>query len=225
MILHDRQNHRHSPLEDPYYKREGIGLAHYALLALGCFAAVLLIWRTTFRLSCYLRQITCLSNDRQQYFVPAHKWLSMARMHFLYAPLFRTRHHREFRLSRAVNMGTLPSRPQAFLLITILAMNVAFCTVNVPFDTDRTAAVIQIRTGIMATMNLIPLTLMAGRNNPLISLLRVPYDTFNILHRWLGRIVVLEALAHIFAWGIPKARKGRQNWLFKDTCVSLTVLN
>ncbi|KAJ5891504.1 uncharacterized protein N7473_007732 [Penicillium subrubescens] len=58
----------------------------------------------------------------------------------------------------------------------------------------------------MATMNLIPLVLIAGRNNPLISLLRVPYDTFNVLHRWLARIVVLEALAHVFAWCIPKAR-------------------
>jgi hypothetical protein len=210
MVLHNRENHGDDP-QDLYYKREGIDLAHYGLLALGCFAAVLLIWRIAFRLSCYLRQITCLSNDQQQYFVPAHKWLSMARMHFLYAPLFRTRHHREFRLSRAVNIGTLPSRPQACVLIAILSMNVALCTVSVPYGTNRTAAVIQIRTGIMATMNLIPLVLMAGRNNPLISLLRVPYDTFNVLHRWLARIVVIEALAHVFAWCIPKARKGMQN--------------
>jgi hypothetical protein len=211
MILHNRENYRYNPLDDPYYKREGIGLSHYALLALGCFAAVLLIWRTAFHLSSYLRQITCLSDDRQKYYVPAHKWLTMARILFLYAPLFRTRHHQEFRLSRAVNMGTLPSRAQACVLILILAMNVALCTVNIPYGTDRAAAVIQIRTGIMATMNLIPLVLMAGRNNPLISLLRVPYDTFNVLHRWLARIVVLEALAHVFAWCIPKARNGRQN--------------
>ncbi|OKP11370.1 Ferric/cupric reductase transmembrane component 2 [Penicillium subrubescens] len=86
----------------------------------------------------------------------------MARILFLYAPLFRTRHHQEFRLSRAVNMGTLPSRAQACVLILILAMNVALCTVNIPYGTDRAAAVIQIRTGIMATMNLIPLVLIAG---------------------------------------------------------------
>jgi hypothetical protein len=40
---------------------------------------------------------------------------------------------------------------------------------------------------------------MAGRNNPLISLLGMSFDQFNLLHRWLGRIVVLEALAHTVA--------------------------
>lgn len=40
---------------------------------------------------------------------------------------------------------------------------------------------------------------MAGRNNPLISLLNMSFDQFNLLHRWLGRIVVLEALAHTVA--------------------------
>lgn len=59
----------------------------------------------------------------------------------------------------------------------------------------------------MATVNLIPLILLAGRNNPLIKLLEVPYDTFNLIHRWLARIVVFETLAHVFAWAIPKAQK------------------
>lgn len=41
---------------------------------------------------------------------------------------------------------------------------------------------------------------MAGRNNPLINWLNLSFDTFNLLHRWFGRIVVLEALAHTIAW-------------------------
>jgi hypothetical protein len=41
---------------------------------------------------------------------------------------------------------------------------------------------------------------MAGRNNPLIKLLGITFDTFNLLHRWFGRIVLLEALAHTFAY-------------------------
>ncbi|KAL3481501.1 hypothetical protein BJX99DRAFT_270714 [Aspergillus californicus] len=204
-------SHGHNHTVDPqdlYYNQVDTDHAHYALLGLGGFAALALIWTTASRLSCYLRQITCLSNERQQYFVPAHKWLATARKHFLYAPLLGTRHHREFRLSRAVHMGTLPSRSHASILVGILAMNVALCTVNVPYDTHRTADVIRNRTGTMATVNLIPLVLMAGRNNPLIRLLRVPYDTFNLCHRWLARVVVLEALAHVFAWCIPKVRDG-----------------
>ncbi|KAL2837110.1 ferric reductase like transmembrane component-domain-containing protein [Aspergillus pseudoustus] len=207
MVLHGRHGHESDP-QELYYQQIDTDLAHYALLALGCFAALLLVWRTAACVSCYLRQVACLTNDRQQYFVPASRWLALARQHFLYAPLFRTRHNREFQLSRAVNMGTLPSRNHACILVAILAMNAAMCTVNVPYKTDSAASVIRNRTGTMATVNLIPLVLMAGRNNPLISLLRVPYDTFNLLHRWLARIVVLEALAHVLAWCIPKAQIG-----------------
>jgi predicted ferric reductase len=50
---------------------------------------------------------------------------------------------------------------------------------------------------------------MAGRNNPLIEMLHVPFDTWNLLHRWLGRIVVLEGVAHTLAWMIPKAQEGK----------------
>ncbi len=41
---------------------------------------------------------------------------------------------------------------------------------------------------------------MAGRNNPLINWLNCSFDTFNLLHRWFGRIVVLEAVTHVSAW-------------------------
>jgi hypothetical protein len=42
---------------------------------------------------------------------------------------------------------------------------------------------------------------MAGRNNILIKWIGLSFDTFNLLHRWFGRIVVLEAIAHTVAWG------------------------
>jgi hypothetical protein len=41
---------------------------------------------------------------------------------------------------------------------------------------------------------------MAGRNNILINWLNLSFDTFNLLHRWFGRIVILEALAHTISW-------------------------
>ncbi|KAL2829338.1 FAD-binding domain-containing protein [Aspergillus pseudoustus] len=207
MKVDQRHNHRDNP-QDLYYQQVDMDLAHYALLAFGCFAGLLLIWRALFGLSCYLRQVACPTNDRQQFFVPASKWIAAARVHFLYAPLLRTRHHCELRLSRAINMGTLPSRSQSCVVLGILAMNVALCTVNVPYHTDLAPAVVRRRAGTMATMNLIPVVLMAGRNNPLICFLRISYDTFNLLHRWLARIVVLECFAHVFAWCIPKARHG-----------------
>ncbi len=52
------------------------------------------------------------------------------------------------------------------------------------------------RAGTLAVVNLIPLVLLAGRNNPLISLLNISYDSFNLMHRWFGHIVVALAITH-----------------------------
>lgn len=49
---------------------------------------------------------------------------------------------------------------------------------------------------------------MATRNNPLINWLNLSFDTFNLLHRWFGRIVVLQAVAHGVAWGVSKFQDG-----------------
>lgn len=45
---------------------------------------------------------------------------------------------------------------------------------------------------------------MAARNNPLINWLSISFDTFNLLHRWTGRIVTLQMLAHVIAWAVHK---------------------
>ena len=52
------------------------------------------------------------------------------------------------------------------------------------------------RSGTLAVVNMIPLVIMAGRNNPLISWLDISYNTFNLMHRWFGRIVVSFAVSH-----------------------------
>lgn len=49
---------------------------------------------------------------------------------------------------------------------------------------------------------------MAGRNNPLIKWLNISFDTFNLLHRWLGRIVILEAVAHTLAFWAGASTEG-----------------
>lgn len=49
---------------------------------------------------------------------------------------------------------------------------------------------------------------MAGRNNILINWLNISFDTFNLLHRWFGRIVVLEALTHAIAWMLSTIARG-----------------
>jgi len=122
--------------------------------------------------------------------------------HFLYAPLFKKRHNREIQLSNAINVGTLPSRFHTVLLLLYILSNVAYCSILEYHQKDRAALLAEVRgrTGVLAVVNMIPLFILAGRNNPLISMLRVSFDTHNLLHRWVGRVVVLESVAHTLAW-------------------------
>ncbi|KAJ5622711.1 hypothetical protein N7528_005943 [Penicillium herquei] len=222
-----------------FYEALDDKLAHYTLLALGCAAAAYYIWHLAVRFSSHLRRLSTFGDQNQRYYVQAHERFSWVKNHIIYAPLFRNRHNREIQISQAINMGTLPSRFHAFLVVGIVAMNVALCVVTTPFGTqeDTLAGIVRNRTGTMATVNLIPLVLMAGRNNPLIAILHVPFDTWNLLHRWLGRIVVLEALAHTFAWMVPKVQEGSWSVVgeaisgssfllsgFVTTCVLLALL-
>lgn len=205
------KRHDSSDSSESFYEAFNDDLARISLLALGCAAAAMYVWQLGFRFSGHLRRLSSFSDDRQRYFISAHESFARLKEHLIYAPLFRTRHNREFQLSQAVNMGNLPSRFHALLISGIIAMNVALCVITVPYRSteDTVAGVIRNRTGTMATVNLIPLVLMAGRNNPLIAMLHVPFDTWNLLHRWLGRIVVLESLAHVFAWAVPKAQESK----------------
>lgn len=181
---------------------ENESLSNYLLIICGAVSIGLIIWRITTGLTRYIRTVTSLSNDTQRYFVKASTRFSWIKKNLLYSPLFSKRHNREFQLSSAINVGTLPTRFQFLFLVGYFATNVAFCVINIPFAESFSDACKQLRnrSGTLATVNMIPLFLMAGRNNPLIGLLGMSFDTFNLMHRWFGRIVVLEAVCHTFAF-------------------------
>lgn len=179
-------------------------------LALAAFACIFIFYRLATVAIQNLRTVACLSNDTQRYFaIPSPHWGKFKSM-ILYAPLFRTRHNREFKLSSAVNLGTLPSRFQSMFLGAIVATNVIICVYGIHWSTPRAQAlsVLRNRTGTISVANLIPMVLMAGRSNPLIPLLNVSFDSFNMMHRWLGRVAVLEAIAHTLCWVVSKVDKG-----------------
>lgn len=179
-------------------------------LALAAFACIFIGYRLILVAIQYLRMVACLSNDTQRYFaIPSAQWGKFKSM-ILYAPLFRTRHNREFKLSSAVNMGTLPSRFQSLFIAAIVATNVVLCVYGFDWGMprQRVLTLLRNRTGTISVANLIPMVLLAGRNNPLIPLLNVSFDSFNMMHRWLGRLVILEAIAHTLCWMIAKVDKG-----------------
>lgn len=166
----------------------------------------LLVYRWTLNLIQHVRQLANLnhgtsSDGRQRYFsIPDETWAKIKR-HLILAPLFRRRHNREFRLSAAINVGTLPVRMQTFWLLGYFALNITFTVWNIDWtDGAKFRSQGLGRTGHLSVLNMIPLFLLAGRNNPLIWLLGISFDNYNMIHRWCGRIVVVEAVAHAAFW-------------------------
>ncbi|KAF7853225.1 hypothetical protein EAF04_010727 [Stromatinia cepivora] len=171
---------------------------------LGIMALIILVFRIMHRAQSHIRHMTGMSSNanQQRYFQENRSSWWKVKKHLLYAPLWSKRHNREFKLSSAVNMGTLPSRWHALLLILYLSMNVAYTLVLDYSRENKYSIVAELRgrSGVLAVCNMIALIILAGRNNPLIGWLQISFDTYNLLHRWMGRIVVLEALVHTSCW-------------------------
>ncbi|PTU23021.1 hypothetical protein P175DRAFT_0491426 [Aspergillus ochraceoroseus IBT 24754] len=178
------------------------------ILASVIFVALVVFCSRVAQLShAYLRHISSLAaNRRQQTFWSVEEsqlWVSIKK-HLLYAPLGRKRHNREIQLSSAINVGTLPSRFQTILITLYVASQIAYCCILDYNENVKAALVAELRgrSGTLAVLNMVPLFILAGRNNPLIPLLHVSFDTYNLLHRWLGRIVVVESVVHTCAWAV-----------------------
>ena len=171
--------------------------SYYILAVLGAIVVSIFIYRTVVRSVRYLRTLTCLNNENQQYFKSPNPTYSWMKRHLLDAPLFRRRHQRQLRMG-PVEMGILPTRFQSLLLAGIIAMNVVLCAYGIEWNGAFNTKLkhLRNRSGTLALVNMIPLVLMAGRNNPFIRLLDISYDTFNLMHRWFGRIVVALAVTH-----------------------------
>ncbi|PBP28679.1 ferric reductase like transmembrane component, partial [Diplocarpon rosae] len=182
----------------------------------------MMCWRVGIESVKYVRHLTCLNNETQAYFVaPAERFASFKK-HLLYAPAFSKRHNRELQISSAINMGTLPTRLQGLFLMAYLGTNVAFSVVSIDWSLPYADALVQLRnrTGTLAVVNMIPLVVMAGRNNILINWLNISFDTFNLLHRWFGRIVVLEAMAHAITYTLASVSK--RGWAAVQTSITGT---
>ena len=173
---------------------------HYSnnnLIILAAFVATLALYRAFVYSARYIRTLACLNNATQRYFRMSHPTLGSLKKNVLYAPLFRTRRHRTFRLA-SMNLGTLPTRLHSFFFLCIVVMNVCLCACKLPWHGPRLALLgaLRNRSGTIAVVNMIPLMIIAGRNNPLIAPLNLPFDAFNLFHRLFGRIVTVQAIVH-----------------------------
>lgn len=148
------------------------------------------------------RQVAAITTPQTQEFWATNRfrWWAWIKRYFVYSPIWSRRHNREIRLSSAVSIGTLPTRLQLIIILVYFASNIAYCfAIPVQLHAQRVAE-FRGRCGALAVFNMILTILFALRNNPFIWILHISYDTFNLFHRWVARIVFLEALAHVFAW-------------------------
>ena len=176
--------------------------------------AITIIYRWFLMYATHIRHLLTMGGNRadQRYWMynRSNFWPRMKRS-LIYAPLWRNRHNKEIQLSRAITVGTLPSRYHMILIMLYLASNVAYTLVlDYNQSTYAIMASLRGRSGILAVINIIPTILFALRNNPLIPLLGASYDTFNLLHRYTARIVVIESVVHTAAWAWSTYMAGGQ---------------
>ena len=129
----------------------------YLFILLSSLIVGLAIWRLSIEAAKYVRKLTCLNNERQLYFVKPSASFASFKKHLLYAPVFRKRHNREFKLSAAVNVGTLPTRMQLLFVVAYLGTNVAYCVVGIDWSQPLTTVAKELRdrAGILAVTNLV----------------------------------------------------------------------
>ncbi|KAF7118671.1 hypothetical protein CNMCM5793_008209 [Aspergillus hiratsukae] len=195
-------------------------------LSMSAFAGLVLVARLAQIVHAYLRYIVCSGAAEKQQSVwsitESPLWVRI-KSRLLYAPLFRKRHNREIQLSSAMNMGTLPSRFHSLLIFGYIFSQIVYCC-DLKYENETPVIIAELRgrSGTLAALNMVPLVLFATRNNPLISLLRISFDTYNLFHRWLGRIVAVESIIHMAAWAVNTVREANMAALSQHLAETLS---
>lgn len=189
-------------------------LANNYLYALVGLTALVFLYHTAGRINNHIRHLASLNGNpgSQKYFSTLSPTMAWLKDHILLAPLLHHRRATPIKFGRRINLGGLPSRFQAVFLFLVIVYNVFACVWNVPWSDPRLQVlpILRNRTGTLATVNLVPIVVMGTIKNPLINLLDISYDSFNLTHRWIGRLAILQGIAHTLCWMIAKVQK--QGW-------------
>jgi hypothetical protein len=111
--------------------------------------------------------------------IPRLRFLTLSRLVY---PLL-IRHRKWARLTRF----------HVLLLVLYLIVN-GVC-MGVGIDKSSMIPGLILRSGMMASVNMIPLFL-GGRTNPLVDGLGVPLHVYYLVHHWVGRMVILQSFIH-----------------------------
>ena len=176
---------------------DNVRFSQYTIYILLGIAGAFVLYNITLAFIEWTRTLACLNNNNQQYFRAQHPVYAWAQRHILLAPLFSQRHSERISVGPTI-IGLLPTRFQSMLIFGILIMNVTLATYGIEWHGSEVTLLWHFRNrlGLLALTNMIPLVLIAGRNNPLIFLTRISYSHFNLMHRWFGRLVIALTIAH-----------------------------
>ncbi|KAI0188322.1 ferric-chelate reductase [Xylaria flabelliformis] len=127
---------------------------------------------------------------------------------FLYPSIFRGYHDRHL----PFYLGIVPTVGQSFYIAVVAILNVLFLVVGYKTSWPKQEfqwyenryqellAYFMWRTGVLAFCNMPVLFLFSSRNNILLWLTNWSHSTYMLLHRWIARLVLFQALLHsIFA--------------------------
>ena len=202
---------QYNPVEQAAMQVGNMQFGGMTLIILASVAAVFLLYRIAISTVRSARVLSCVESDKQTYWRQSVGWFAQIKKHLLYAPLLKKRHQAEMQLFKGWSLGVLPTRFQSLFLVLLIAMNIIYCVLGIEWNSVGSTIMLghlRNRTGTIAVVNMIPLVLLAGRNNPLIILLNIPYGSFNMVHRWLGRIVVAESVVHTSCFIAGKVYSG-----------------
>ena len=187
-------------------------IGRYYLWSLLVTVAHTFILTSIFRLNRHIRLLACMNRKDQRYFTVAVPIINWCKHNIIYAPLLFHRRASETRLSQNFTLGNLPTRLQAVFILSLIGVNVFLATWKIPWQSpeEQVLSILRNRTGTLSTTNLIPILVTATVQTPFIALLGMSYDGFNLIHRWIGRVAVLQAVVHSICWLIPQVQAN--NW-------------
>jgi hypothetical protein len=182
---------------------------NYLWALLGVIALVF-VYTTLLRLNAHVRHLASMSNQGAlRYFSKCSPTVSLIKSNILYAPLLHYRRARELKFSQHLTFGRVPTRFQTIFISLLIITHVFASTWNIPWSDPELEVlpILRNRTGTLSVVNLIPNVILSTIKNPLIWLLDIPYDTFNMMHRWLGRVSILQAIAHMICYLVGSVRQ------------------
>lgn len=137
--------------------------------------------------------------------------INTLRKHVSLPAAFGYKHSQPFRAIEGICSMCMPTRVQSVIVTLYVIFAFVACfpgyklfDQNTVFETEtaQLRRYIANRTGILAFAQLPLLFLFAGRNNIMMWVTGWSFDTFNVYHRWIARVMVALAITHGVAYTI-----------------------